>query len=84
VFVEAAELEDGLKDSVIDCGHVRSIDKASRIDSSRGVVAHLSAVTMKKVDDALRASLGMKAKETSAWPDAVSLNSDLSSDEGLA
>ena len=76
VFVEAAELADGLKDSVVDCGHVRSVDKAARIDAARGVVAHLSDATMKKVDDALRASLGMKPNVAPAWPDAVPLDLD--------
>ena len=76
VFVEASELADGLKDSVVDCGHVRSVDKQNRIDGARGVVAHLSDATMKKVDDALRASLGLKTQAAPAWPDAVSINLD--------
>lgn len=59
VILEAAELGPGGKRSVIECGHLRTIDRDRRIDQVRGVAAHLSAGTMAKVDDALRASLAL-------------------------
>ena len=61
VFIAANELGEGLKDSIADCGHVRSVDKARRIDARRGVVSTLSAETMLKIDAALRATLGLSA-----------------------
>lgn len=62
VLVAEAELWDGAKDSVVDCGHIRSIDKARRVDSSKGVICTLSKETMDKVDAALHATLGMACK----------------------
>lgn len=59
VVVEAAELGMGAKRSVIECGHLRSIDRDERIDEARGVIAHLSDRTMTEVDRALRSSLGL-------------------------
>lgn len=59
VFIPAEQLGEGLKDSIVDCGHIRSIDKARRIDARRGVVAKLPAETMQKIDAALRATLGL-------------------------
>lgn len=61
VLVPEAELGEAFKDSVADCGHIRSVDKAHRLDSSLGVVARLSAETMRRIDDALRATLGLSA-----------------------
>ena len=59
VIVEATELGPAGKRSVIECGHLRTIDRDLRIDQARGVTAHLSAATMAKVDKALRSSLGL-------------------------
>lgn len=59
VDVLGSELGAGGKDSVIECGHLRTIDRDHRIDSSRGVIARLSAATMNRVDRALRVSLGL-------------------------
>ncbi len=59
VVVEAPEMGPGGKRSVVECGHLRTIDRDCRIDPSRGVVAHLSSATMAKVDKALRSSLSL-------------------------
>jgi mRNA-degrading endonuclease toxin of MazEF toxin-antitoxin module len=59
VVVEASELGPGGKRSVIECGHLRTIDRDQRIDETRGVTAHLSVATMSKVDVALRSSLAL-------------------------
>lgn len=59
VLVPESELGESFKDSVVDCGHIRSVDKAQRIDSRRGVVARLSPETMRRIDDALKATLGL-------------------------
>ena len=57
VLVTAAELNfAGSKDSVIECGHVRTIDGDER------VTRHLGSVgegVMRKVDQALAVSLGL-------------------------
>jgi len=59
VQVAAGELGPGGKDSVVECGHLRSIDQDFRVDPGRGVTAHLSAATMTRIDRALRASLSL-------------------------
>ncbi|MBL8777541.1 MAG: type II toxin-antitoxin system PemK/MazF family toxin [Acidimicrobiales bacterium] len=59
VQVPASELGPGGKDSVVECGHIRSIDRDHRINAARGVVAHLPASRMESVDKALEASLGL-------------------------
>ncbi|MCC5954201.1 MAG: type II toxin-antitoxin system PemK/MazF family toxin [Acidimicrobiia bacterium] len=59
VLVEATELGPGAKRSVVDCGQLRTIDRDQRIDLARGVTARLSAATMAKIDEALRASLAL-------------------------
>ncbi len=59
VIVEATELGPHGKRSVIECGHLRTIDRDRRIDRTRGVTARLSAATMEKVDNALRSSLAL-------------------------
>lgn len=59
VIVEAHELGAGGKQSVVECGHVRTIDRDYRIEYDQGVVAHLSDETMRKVDAALKSSLGL-------------------------
>ena len=59
VIVEAIELGPNGKRSVIECGHLRTIDRDRRIDQTKGVVAHLTDVTMASVDTALRASLAL-------------------------
>ena len=60
VLLSAADLQVAdAKDSVIEGGHIRSIDRDERIDATRGVWCHLSDEVMHKVDDALRASLSL-------------------------
>jgi len=59
VFVPADKLGAGAKDSLIECGHLREIDRAARIDEARGVWCRLPADVMGEVDDALRASLSL-------------------------
>ena len=46
----------GADESWVHCGHVRTIDK-SRL--SEGALVQLDRATMHRVDDALRASLGL-------------------------
>ena len=55
VFVTAAELGSGGKDSVIECGHVRSIDR-NRILKPLG---HIDPIVLPRLDRALKASLGL-------------------------
>jgi mRNA interferase MazF len=59
VPIAAAELGQGAKDSVIECGHLRTIDRDARIDEERGVWCHLSDQMMALVDEALRVSLAI-------------------------
>ena len=58
VEVSAGELGfAGAKDSVIECGHIRTIDGDARVKSHRG---KLHAAAMARVDTALAKSLGLK------------------------
>lgn len=57
VAVTAAELGPGGSDSVVECGHLRSIDRDLRVKKVLGVLA---GAAMSRVDKALRASLGLK------------------------
>ena len=52
-------IPDGVlpKASVVNCAHIRTVDKV-RIKPGR--IAHLDEATMARVDDALRASLGLR------------------------
>lgn len=59
VMVYAGELWEGAVDSVIDTGHIRSIDKDSRVSSSAGVLCRLNETRMIQVDRALQALLGL-------------------------
>lgn len=59
VVVKAHELGPGGEDSVIECGHLRTIDRRIRIDADRGVLVHLTDETMSKVDGALRSNLAL-------------------------
>jgi mRNA interferase MazF len=59
VVVKASDLRPDAKDSVIEGGHLRSIDRDARIDSKIGVWCHLSDDVMAQVDEALRASLAL-------------------------
>jgi mRNA interferase MazF len=45
------------KASIVNCAHIRTVDKM-RIKPGR--IAHLDEATMTRVDDALRASLGLR------------------------
>lgn len=57
VMVSAAELGAGGKDSVVECGHIRSIDCGERILKHLGSVG---ADVLKRVDAALEVSLGLR------------------------
>jgi mRNA interferase MazF len=57
VPVGAADLGSWAKDSVIECGHIRTIDRDARIQK---VVGHLSDAVMGQVDKAMAISLGLK------------------------
>lgn len=58
VEVSAAELGPGAdKGSVVECGHIRSIDRDQRIKKHLG---KLAPAAMERVDLALKASLGLK------------------------
>jgi mRNA-degrading endonuclease toxin of MazEF toxin-antitoxin module len=59
VLIEASELGPGAKDSVVEGGHIRSIDRDARIDSKTGVWCHLSDDVMERIDNALRSSLAL-------------------------
>jgi mRNA-degrading endonuclease toxin of MazEF toxin-antitoxin module len=59
VLLYAGDLWEGAKDSVVDTGHIRSVDKAARIDNQKGVVAKLSEARMNQIDRALQALLGL-------------------------
>ena len=59
VMVYANELWEGAVDSVIDTGHIRSIDKDSRISSGAGVLCRLGETRMIQVDRALQSLLGL-------------------------
>ncbi|MBM4415212.1 MAG: type II toxin-antitoxin system PemK/MazF family toxin [Chloroflexi bacterium] len=59
VFVPASELGVGAKNSVIEGGHLRAIDREAHIDASVGVWWHLSDEPIARVDAALRASLAL-------------------------
>ena len=48
----------GSKDSVVECGHIRTIDK-SRISASLGCV---SSVVLARIDSALRVSLSLEKR----------------------
>lgn len=56
VVVTAAELGPGGKDSVVECGHVRSIDGDARVKKYLGTLAPNA---MRRVDKALRVSLNL-------------------------
>ncbi|MFN8020842.1 MAG: type II toxin-antitoxin system PemK/MazF family toxin [Acidimicrobiales bacterium] len=59
VPVNAAELGPGGKDSVIECGHIRTVDRDKRINRKLGVIATLPTETMTRVDAAVKVSLGV-------------------------
>ena len=55
-FAVAIDIDEPLRPSVANCGQLRNVDK-SRL--SGAPIASLDADTMRAVDDALRASLGL-------------------------
>lgn len=55
VLITAAERGNNGKDSVVECGHIRTIDK-SRIAN---VVSHLAPDVMARVDHAIKISIGL-------------------------
>jgi mRNA interferase MazF len=59
VFVAANQLGEGGKDSLIECGHLREVDRVARIDETRGVWCRLTDEVMIQVDEALRVSLSL-------------------------
>lgn len=58
VLVSAAELGAGGKDSVVECGHVRTIDRDSRI---KQLLGKIDAAALARVDSALAVSLGLNS-----------------------
>jgi mRNA interferase MazF len=56
VPITAEERGNNGKDSVVECGHLRAIDK-TRITC---VVSHLAPNVMARIDEALKVSLGLK------------------------
>lgn len=59
VLVPARELGPGGKDSMVECGQIRTIDIATRMNQRLGVTSTLSEETMALVNDALKASLAL-------------------------
>ncbi|MFG0243799.1 MAG: type II toxin-antitoxin system PemK/MazF family toxin [Phycisphaerales bacterium JB054] len=59
IQVSAAELGPGGKDSIAECGHVRTIDRDARIVSEQ-IRTTLESSVMSRIDTGLRASLGLK------------------------
>lgn len=59
VLIPADKLGEGAKDSLVECGHLREIDREARIDEERGIWCHLADDVMAQVDAALRASLSL-------------------------
>ncbi|MBD3774318.1 MAG: type II toxin-antitoxin system PemK/MazF family toxin [Betaproteobacteria bacterium] len=58
VAVKADELGfNGSKDSVVECGHVRTIDGDARVKAHLGTI---SSAALKRVDRALAVSVGLK------------------------
>ena len=58
VKVSAKELGKGGKDSVIECGQIRTMDSSARIEKK---LTELQDDTMEQVDTALQVSLGLKS-----------------------
>lgn len=59
VPVSAGELGPGGKDSIAECGHIRTIDRDARIVSDV-VLTTLAPAVMTRIDAGLRASLGLR------------------------
>ena len=59
VPLSATDLGLDGKDSVIECGHLRAIDRDARIAASATVWCHLTERIMDRVDAAIRASLAL-------------------------
>lgn len=59
VYIGKDELPSALstrKDSVAECGHIRTVDRASRIKRNYGPIDH---ALLDRIDAALKASLGI-------------------------
>lgn len=54
---EVAAIGATAKDSIIECGHIRSIDRATRVLQNCGAI---SSAVLPRIDAALKASLGLK------------------------
>jgi len=59
VRISEAELGAGGKDSIAECGHIRTIDRDTRIVSA-AVLTTLAPAVMARVDAGLKASLGLR------------------------
>lgn len=57
VKISAAELGEGGQDSIVECGHLRTIDRDARIDHK---LTSLAPDVMARVDAGLKASLALK------------------------
>jgi mRNA interferase MazF len=60
VRISAAELGPGGKESVAECGHLRTIDREKRIVGKEVVLTALAVEVMTRVDVGLRASSGLR------------------------
>jgi len=58
VKVSAEELGEGGKNSVIECGQIRTVDSSERIEKK---LTRIQDDTMEEVDAALQISLGLKS-----------------------
>jgi mRNA interferase MazF len=61
VQVRLTSAETGLanKDSCAECGHIRCVDREQQILEARGVVGRIVPDAMRRIDEALRISLGL-------------------------
>lgn len=59
VLLTSAETGLANKDSCAECGHVTTVDGDAQIDQRRGVVGHVAAAAMQRIDAALRVSFSL-------------------------
>lgn len=59
VLLQSADTGLENKDSCVECGHVITIDRDVQIDQEAGVIGHVQAEAMTKIDAALRVSLSL-------------------------
>ena len=59
VLLSSAETGLANKESCVECGHIIAVDREVELLEERGVVGHVAPDAMRRVDDALRVSLGL-------------------------